>query len=211
LDAAIRSAATFDGFLGFMKEAGYEVKRGKYISFRAAGQERFTRAKTVGDNYAEQRIWERLTEAKRHLSPRLPKPSVEKVIGNPKIQSSPGYRQWASLHNVKAFAATLMYLQERFGCNLTAFERRYEELLAQRATAQTAHDREVGQVAGDISLGVMGRIHKLNDLIARHKQNTAALNAEIAELQRVRQNLLTNHGERFYEQYAKPKKKEMAI
>ena len=43
-----------------MQEAGYEIKTGKYISFRAAGQERFTRAKTIGENYTEERIKERI-------------------------------------------------------------------------------------------------------------------------------------------------------
>ncbi len=213
LDAAIRSANTFEGFLIFMREAGYEIKHVKYISFRAAGQERFTRAKTVGDNYTEERIRERLSEPKRHLSPRLPKPSIKKVLdrSNPNIQSSPGYRQWASLHNLKASAETMIYLQKNFGSNLAAFERRYEELIERRGTLQAEHDKVTGQVAGDKSLGVMGRINKLNSLNAQRKQKTAALNAEIAEMERVRQNILTNHGERFYEQTARPRRKEISL
>ena len=43
-----------------MQEAGYEIKTGKYISFRAEGQERFTRSKTIGENYTEERIKERI-------------------------------------------------------------------------------------------------------------------------------------------------------
>jgi len=43
-----------------MQDAGYEIKPGKYISFRAEGQERFTRAKTIGDNYTEDRIKKRI-------------------------------------------------------------------------------------------------------------------------------------------------------
>ena len=39
---------------------GYEIKTGKYISFRAEGQERFTRSKTIGENYTEERIKERI-------------------------------------------------------------------------------------------------------------------------------------------------------
>ena len=39
---------------------GYEIKQGKYISFRAAGQERFTRAKTLGAAYTEEAIKERI-------------------------------------------------------------------------------------------------------------------------------------------------------
>ena len=39
-----------------LQEQGYEVKRGKYVSFRAPGQERFTRCKTLGKTYTEEAI-----------------------------------------------------------------------------------------------------------------------------------------------------------
>ena len=43
-----------------MKKEKYEIKPGKYISFRAEGQERFTRAKTLGDDYTEDNIKKRI-------------------------------------------------------------------------------------------------------------------------------------------------------
>ena len=43
-----------------MREDGYEIKTGQYISFRAEGQERFTRSKTIGENHAEERIKARI-------------------------------------------------------------------------------------------------------------------------------------------------------
>ena len=49
IDAALRQAKDFDDFLRLLQEQGYEVKRGKYVSFRAPGQERFTRCKTLGE------------------------------------------------------------------------------------------------------------------------------------------------------------------
>ncbi|MFT9057069.1 MAG: relaxase/mobilization nuclease domain-containing protein [Ethanoligenens sp.] len=48
IDAALPSAADFNDFLARMRESGYEIKRDKHIAFRAPGQERFTRAKTLG-------------------------------------------------------------------------------------------------------------------------------------------------------------------
>ena len=39
-------------------------KHSKYISFRATGQDRFTQAKTVGENYTEERIRKRIAEDK---------------------------------------------------------------------------------------------------------------------------------------------------
>lgn len=43
-----------------MREMGYEIKEGKYISFRAKEQERFTRAKTICENYTEKNIKKRI-------------------------------------------------------------------------------------------------------------------------------------------------------
>lgn len=60
IDRCVITAKDYDEFLKLMQDAGYEIKTGKYISFRAEGQERFTRAKTIGDNYTEDRIKERI-------------------------------------------------------------------------------------------------------------------------------------------------------
>ena len=60
IDRNIIMAKDYDEFLKLMQDAGYEIKPGKYISFRAEGQERFTRAKTIGENYTEERIKERI-------------------------------------------------------------------------------------------------------------------------------------------------------
>ena len=43
-----------------LQAQGYEVKQGKFISFRAPGQERFTRCKTLGEDYTEERITQRI-------------------------------------------------------------------------------------------------------------------------------------------------------
>lgn len=48
MDSIIPLSSDFDDFLRRMEAQGYEIKRGKYISFRAQGQERFTRCKTLG-------------------------------------------------------------------------------------------------------------------------------------------------------------------
>lgn len=48
IDAVIPQSKDFDSFLQLMEAQGYEVKQGKFISFRAPGQERFTRCKTLG-------------------------------------------------------------------------------------------------------------------------------------------------------------------
>ena len=47
IDAAIPQAKDFDDFLRLMERQDYEIRRGKFVSFRASGQERFTRCKTL--------------------------------------------------------------------------------------------------------------------------------------------------------------------
>ena len=53
IDSLIGSANSLDELLQTLEEHGYEVKRGKYISIRAPGQERFVRMNTLGDEYTE--------------------------------------------------------------------------------------------------------------------------------------------------------------
>ena len=60
IDNLIPRVKDFDELLRRLQEMGYEIKQGKYISFRAAGQERFTRTKTLGAAYTEEAIKERI-------------------------------------------------------------------------------------------------------------------------------------------------------
>ena len=53
IDSLIGSANSLDELLQTLEERGYEIKRGKYTSIRAPGQERFVRTKTLGDEYTE--------------------------------------------------------------------------------------------------------------------------------------------------------------
>lgn len=53
IDKLIPSVNSLDELLQVLEERGYEVKRGKYISVKAPGQQRFVRTKTLGDEYTE--------------------------------------------------------------------------------------------------------------------------------------------------------------
>ena len=53
IDSLIPTISSLDELLQELEEHGYEVKRGKYISIRAPGQEHFVRTKTLGDEYTE--------------------------------------------------------------------------------------------------------------------------------------------------------------
>ena len=72
VDTLIPQVASFEELLQRLQAAGYEIKPGKYISCRAPGQERFTRLKTLGTDYTEEAIRERI-EGKRTKAAKAPK------------------------------------------------------------------------------------------------------------------------------------------
>lgn len=65
IDACILQAATYESFLSMMSEMGYEIKNayrneGKYLAIKPMGMSRFRRCKSLGENYSEERIRERI-------------------------------------------------------------------------------------------------------------------------------------------------------
>lgn len=71
IDAAIDSVATWEDFLKTMRENGYWVKEGanvKHILFKAPGQARGCRGKTLGKNYTEDAIKDRIRFKEFHFN-----------------------------------------------------------------------------------------------------------------------------------------------
>ncbi len=60
IDIAIVQSDTYEDFIGRLKKLGYEVKQGKYVAVRPPGMKRYKRLKTLGDDYSESRIRERI-------------------------------------------------------------------------------------------------------------------------------------------------------
>lgn len=69
IDQAIQNSENFEDVLFALEMEGYEIKKGKHISFRAAGQERFTRAKSIGEFYTEEAIRERIANKDKEFIP----------------------------------------------------------------------------------------------------------------------------------------------
>ena len=113
IDRAIKKAKDWDDFLNLMKQYGYEIKNGKHISFKKIdGQQRFTRAMRIGENYTEERLKERILEevgmkSKRTKAPFKPLDNVIDISANDKIKSSLGYKYWATKHNLSTMADTI--------------------------------------------------------------------------------------------------------
>ena len=113
IDRAIKKAKDWENFLQLMKEYRYEIKYGKHIAFKKIeGQQRFTRAMRIGEDYTEERLKERILEEvsmhnKRPKSLFKPLDKIIDISANDKIKSSPGYKYWATKHNLSAMAETI--------------------------------------------------------------------------------------------------------
>ena len=143
VDTLIPQAADFADFLRLLQTAGYEIKTGKYISCRAPGQERFTRLKTLGADYTEEAIAERIS-GKRTRTAKAPKTERKGVTllidieNNIKAQQSRGYEQWAKIQNLKQAAKTMNFLTEHQIEQYTDLENRIDEITAASDQAAAA-------------------------------------------------------------------------
>ena len=116
VDALIPQVSSFEELLSRLEAAGYEIKRGKYVSCLVPGQERYTRLKTLGADYTEEAIRERI-EGRRARSVKAPKTErgvslLIDIENSIKAAQSRGYEQWAKIHNLKQAAKTLNFLTE---------------------------------------------------------------------------------------------------
>ena len=132
IDRLVITAKDYDDFLRLMQEAGYEIKPGKYISFRAEGQERFTRSKTIGENYTEERIKERIAGRTPRRSQRQATPKGISLIGDIqeriRLIDSKGYEHKAKLTILKEAARTLNYLTENNLLQYADLEKKVEDI-----------------------------------------------------------------------------------
>lgn len=60
IDTAIQNTMSWNFFLLWLKDGGYEIKQGKYISLKCDGMERFVRLKTLGNGYTKKDICKRI-------------------------------------------------------------------------------------------------------------------------------------------------------
>ena len=142
VDALIPQVSSFEELLTRLQAAGYEIKPGKYVSCRAPGQERFTRLKTLGADYTEEAIRERIAgrRAKAAKAPREQRDvslliDIENSI---KAAQSKGYEQWAKIHNLKQAAKTMNFLTEHKIEQYADLVSRIEEMSAESGQAADA-------------------------------------------------------------------------
>ena len=143
VDTLIPQVASFEELLQRLQAAGYEIKPGKYISCRAPGQERFTRLKTLGADYTEEAIKERIA-GKRTKAAKAPKEQrgvslLIDIENSIKAQESRGYEQWAKIHNLKLAAKTMNFLTEHQIEQYADLVSRIEEITAENEKTADAY------------------------------------------------------------------------
>ena len=157
IDRLVITAKDYDDFLRLMQEAGYEIKPGKYISFRAEGQERFTRSKTIGENYTEERIKDRIAGRTPRRNRRQTVPKGISLIGDIqeriRLIDSKGYEYKAKLTILKEAARTLNYLTEKNLLQYADLEKKVEDV-------HSSYDR-----TGKELKGVEARLREVQPLI----------------------------------------------
>lgn len=107
IDRSIKQSVNWQDFLERMESYGYEIKFGKHIAFRSKNQQRFTRAKTIGDNYIEERIKDRILSKEKELG------NIIDIKNNEKVKSSKGYERWATKHNMTTAASTMIAIRDK--------------------------------------------------------------------------------------------------
>ena len=120
LDAALaRQPKDFEELLTMLQRGGWEVKRGKRISLKGKGQERFKRLDSLGEDYSEAALRAIIAGEKEH-HPRekktvQPMRQVNLLVDiQAKLQAGKGagFERWAKVFNLKQMAQTLNYLSE---------------------------------------------------------------------------------------------------
>jgi hypothetical protein len=169
IDRCIRKARDWEEFIALMEAEKYEIKRGKHVAFRAEGQKRFTRAKSLGNRYTEAKIKSQLRgEVKgtfidttavpeKSEKPQTPKQSglslLMDIENNVKAKQSAGLKHWLEMKNLKMAAMTINYLSDNGLMD-------YKALSARRDTTKTKRDSTLARIKT-----VESRIRELNAVI----------------------------------------------
>ena len=138
IDRLIKQSKDWEEFLKKIVGLGYEIKHGKHIAFKPKDKTRFTRAKTIGEDYTEERLKERITE-NQSIKASPVKKRIGNVINmntNAKVKESKGYEYWATKHNLKTAADTVILMRELGFKSLAQLDNFIKESAEERQSLQ---------------------------------------------------------------------------
>ena len=186
VDKAIWTSINYEEFLQKMQLAGYEVRQGKHLSFRAPEQKNFTYMKSLGSYYSEENVRIRLAKnrnkikAPRHLSREARlyiNISTYVTTGNRE-----GFERWAKLNNLKEAARTFNYLSENNLLNYEDFQQHVSDVDAsvKAADQRTAKAHVTALHDSRIETEARRIVDKLKDLSAPNSPNKTHFMVEIS-------------------------------
>ena len=199
IDKYIELSSDWDDFLRRMEADGYTIKRASYTSYKAPGQERFCGGQTLGTEYADERIKERiagLTVALKRRRPIIGQDTgkinlIMDIQESVKAQESPGYTHWMKLHNLKEAAKTVAFLTEN---NLL----QYEQLSAKIFEIQNLFDSTTATLKGaekrlsDLNL-LIKNVESFRHTYGAYKAHRQAKGKEKEQLARQHESALIIH------------------
>ena len=131
VNQAVRSSRSFEEFLIRMHLAGYEIRQGKYLAFRAEGQQRYTNSKALGIGFTQERITEKInrnTDKHIILSPERDLQLLIDIDNSIKAMQNPRYAQALKVQNLKRAGRTLNYLTELGIDSYSKLNKRHSEI-----------------------------------------------------------------------------------
>lgn len=185
IDHVILESRSFEEFLSKMRNEGYEVNTRGLLKFRATGQERFTRSRTLGTEYSEESLREKI-----YGKIKVPVPDRKKVNLLIDIQSKlaagkgKGYEYWAKVFNLKEAARTLNFLTEAGISDYAQLEQREAEVSAHFQEISGRMKQLEGRMAevADLKYHII-RYRKTREIYRKYRQakDKAAFYLEHAE------------------------------
>ena len=126
MDRVIQKAINWEHFLKIMEQYGYEIKFGKYIAFKQKNQQGFTRVKTIGDNYTEEKIKERIRD---------------KEIGELVDKTKYGNQDWVVHTNMQVASKILLKIRDKSFNSMEALGKGIQKISFQKNELKQEFDK----------------------------------------------------------------------
>ena len=143
------------------------------LSSRFRTFQRFTRAKTIGEDYTEERLKERISEREM-----IKTPPIKKRIGNiidmntnTEVKESKGYEYRATKHNLNATAESVIFIREHGIKSVQQLDEYIQKSTDERQNLQDkikAVDKEMKQLSA-----TMEQVHTVKKYRTYYKEYKA--------------------------------------
>lgn len=152
IDESISKSNTFDEFIQKMKDKNFEYKlRGNSLSFKAEGQERFTRCsrRTLGWYYELSQLQKRIEWQQKKQTSKIIKDNGLYQVND---ESAIGLKRWADLKNMQETSKALNILSEFGVSSIQELEEKISDCYDRKFDASSSLNKLDKQVVNDREL-----------------------------------------------------------